>query len=136
MQQALEGRSRQCATIDGLANDNCRHSNRFVLAYVTFLPLALWNHLSWATIVVAPVITFLLAGIENIGVMIENPMRILPMAAYCTTIHSNILCVAAAWASEEYVRPDAPFHAPTFSCLNHASVDCHPFFNAPSWSAC
>jgi Bestrophin, RFP-TM, chloride channel len=49
----------------------CRHTTRFILFYVTFLPFALWKHLGWATLAVAPLITLLLSGIENIGVMIE-----------------------------------------------------------------
>jgi ion channel-forming bestrophin family protein len=43
------------------------------------MPAVLWKHLSWATFGVAPLITLLLAGIDNIGIQIENPMRILPM---------------------------------------------------------
>lgn len=29
----------------------------------------------------------------------QNPMRILPMAAYCTTVHQNVLLSAEAWVS-------------------------------------
>ena len=82
-----------------------RHTTRFVLVYIVFLPLALWRHLDYFTIAVAPLIAFLLAGIENIGVQIENPMRILPMAAYCATIQSNVMLVGGDWAAGNFVRP-------------------------------
>ena len=81
-----------------------RHTTRFILVYISFLPFALWRHLSWATLGVAPLISLLLCGIENIGVMIENPMRIMPMLGFCETIHADLLCVAGAWASGGYVR--------------------------------
>lgn len=42
-----------------------------LLVYVTFLPLALWPKLHWATLAVAPLIALLLCGIENIGVHVR-----------------------------------------------------------------
>jgi predicted membrane chloride channel (bestrophin family) len=74
------------------------------MLYITFLPLGLWQHLGYATVAVAPMIAFLLAGIENIGIMIENPMRILPMAAFCVTIQYNVMDVGADWAAGNHVR--------------------------------
>ena len=50
----------------------CRHTTRFVIAYVAFLPLGLWRHCSYWTLAVAPLITFMLAGIENIGVQVRQ----------------------------------------------------------------
>lgn len=64
----------------------------------------MWRHLQFSTIFFAPVVAFLLAGVENIGIMIENPMRILPMAAYCASIHTSIMYVGADWAAGNYVR--------------------------------
>lgn len=75
------------------------------MLYLTFLPLALWEYLDWATLFVAPLIAFLLAGVESIGVNMENPMKRLPMATYCKILHSNILIAASSWAFGEPVRP-------------------------------
>jgi predicted membrane chloride channel (bestrophin family) len=86
----------------------CRHTTRFVLVYITFLPLALWPNLQFATLIFAPMITFLLTGIELIGIRIENPFYIFPMAAYCATIHRNVMYLAADWAAGNYV---CSFHA-------------------------
>lgn len=43
-------------------------------------------------------ITMLLAGIDNIGMHIENPIIILPMSAYCSVIHDNLLVAAGDWS--------------------------------------
>jgi hypothetical protein len=82
----------------------CRHTTRFVMLYLTFLPLALWKHLHWGTLVATPMIAFLLAGIESIGMNMENPMKRLPMGTYCKILHSNILVAASNWAFGEPVR--------------------------------
>jgi hypothetical protein len=63
------------------------------------MPLVLWRHLEWTVLFVAPLITMLLAGIDNIGIFIENPFSILPMATYCTAIHENVILAGADWAS-------------------------------------
>ena len=63
------------------------------------MPLALWSQLQWATLAIAPIVGFLLTGVENIGVMIENPMLTLPMDSYCESIRKNIYAVGARWAS-------------------------------------
>jgi ion channel-forming bestrophin family protein len=60
-----------------------RHTSRFLLTYVLLAPLQLWPALGWATPAVAPAIAFLLLGVENIGVQIEEPFRVLPLDAIC-----------------------------------------------------
>ncbi|KAI8469253.1 MAG: Bestrophin, RFP-TM, chloride channel-domain-containing protein [Monoraphidium minutum] len=60
-----------------------RHTSRFIIAYLTFLPFALWDYTRWLTPFVMAALTFLLVGIENIGVQIENPMLVLPMHRFC-----------------------------------------------------
>lgn len=53
---------------DGAA---CRHTTRFIVLYTGFMPLLLWAQFKWWTFAVASLITMLLAGIDNIGIMIE-----------------------------------------------------------------
>ncbi|KAL4430645.1 hypothetical protein ABPG75_005901 [Micractinium tetrahymenae] len=59
-----------------------RHTSRFLLAWLTFLPLGLAAIYGWLTIPICGVVAFLLAGVEGIGVSIEHPIRILPIKSY------------------------------------------------------
>ncbi|PRW45440.1 UPF0187 chloroplastic [Chlorella sorokiniana] len=60
-----------------------RHTSRFIIVYLTFLPFALWPYVQWLLVPIIMVLGFLLVGIENIGVQIENPVRVLPMRRFC-----------------------------------------------------
>ncbi|EFN57633.1 hypothetical protein CHLNCDRAFT_11790, partial [Chlorella variabilis] len=44
-----------------------RHTHRFILCYITFLPFALWSLYHWATLPIMAIFSFLLAGVENVG---------------------------------------------------------------------
>jgi hypothetical protein len=50
---------------------------------VSFLPFSLWDAAHWVTIPASGVIAFLLLGIEEIGVQIEEPFGILPLGEAC-----------------------------------------------------
>ena len=65
-----------------------RHTSRFLMVFLLFLPFAMWpamehswNH--WATVPVTDLIAFFLLGIEEIGIQIEEPFSILPLEAFC-----------------------------------------------------
>jgi hypothetical protein len=45
----------------------CRHTTRFILVYIVFLPFALWRQLGFVSLAVGPLVALLLCGIENIG---------------------------------------------------------------------
>ncbi|GLC59543.1 hypothetical protein PLESTB_001498600 [Pleodorina starrii] len=60
-----------------------RHTSRFMLIYLGALPLALYESCDWAVVIVVLVIAFLLLGIEDIGVQIEEPFSILPLPDIC-----------------------------------------------------
>jgi hypothetical protein len=66
------------------------HVTGFMLLWCTFLPFALWDICGWASPVVEGVITFLLLGIENVGIQIEEPFHILPMRAYCAGMAADV----------------------------------------------
>ena len=84
----------------------CRHTTRFILFYTFFMPFVLWRNLRWGGFFVAPLITLLLAGIDNIGIFIENPINILPMSSYCRVIHDNVILAAHDWSLGNFnVRP-------------------------------
>ncbi|BDA42113.1 UPF0187 protein At3g61320, chloroplastic [Coccomyxa sp. Obi] len=68
-----------------------RHTSRFLVIWLTFLPFALWDICGWASPIVEAVIAFLLMGVENIGIQIEEPFHTLPMLSYCKVIAKNSL---------------------------------------------
>ena len=59
----------------------CRHTSRILVIWVTILPFTLWDQCRWLTTPAAAVIAFLLLGIEEIGVSIEEPCSILALGA-------------------------------------------------------
>lgn len=71
-----------------------RHTSRFVIVFITFLPFALWEYLGWVTIPAAGTLTFLLVGIENIGVQIEEPYRSLPLRALARHCRDTVLTMS------------------------------------------
>jgi putative membrane protein len=70
------------------------HLRRALLMYCYSLPFALVNDLHWYTILAVFMVTFLLFGIEEIGVEIEGPFgndeNDLPTHEFCATIHDNL----------------------------------------------
>ncbi|MEW5299050.1 MAG: hypothetical protein WDW36_002100 [Sanguina aurantia] len=50
-----------------------RHTARFLILWLSFLPLGLWDKYHWAMLPVTALIGFLLLGIDEIGVQIEEP---------------------------------------------------------------
>lgn len=68
-----------------------RHTSRYLIIFLTFLPFALWRVCKWLTPGVAGVVAFLLMGVENIGVQIEQPFSVLPLELFCSIIKINIM---------------------------------------------
>lgn len=60
---------------------SCRHTSRFLLWWLTGFPFAAWSSYGWVTSFVTAVVTFLLLGVENIGIQIEEPFEVLPIEA-------------------------------------------------------
>ncbi|KAL4421772.1 hypothetical protein ABPG77_009755 [Micractinium sp. CCAP 211/92] len=67
-----------------------RHTSRFMIIYLSLLPFALFDSCRWATVPITCLISFLLLGIEEIGVAIEEPFSILPLEALCDAIERNV----------------------------------------------
>eukprot|EP00884_Botryococcus_braunii_P014309 jgi/Botrbrau1/2287/Bobra.101_2s0110.1 len=72
-----------------------RHTSRFLVIWLAILPFTLYPSCKWATIPSAGLIAFLLLGIEEIGVQIEEPFSILPLEAICATSERNLKEMAA-----------------------------------------
>lgn len=45
------------------------------------IPFAFWPDYGWVTPFITAVVTFLLLGVENIGIQIEEPFEVLPIQA-------------------------------------------------------
>eukprot|EP00884_Botryococcus_braunii_P008239 jgi/Botrbrau1/17416/Bobra.0054s0012.1 len=68
-----------------------RHTSRFLMLWLTFLPFTLWPIYGWASPLIMTVVSFLLIGTENIGIQIEEPFCNLPTAVYCKSLSANVL---------------------------------------------
>ncbi|KAK9804786.1 hypothetical protein WJX72_005412 [[Myrmecia] bisecta] len=67
-----------------------RHTSRFLVTWLTFLPATLWTQCGWATPAISVVIAFLLLGIDEIGVSLEEPFSVLPIDRLCELAQANI----------------------------------------------
>ena len=67
-----------------------RHTSRFMVIWLSALPLGLYQTCGVATIPLSMVITFLLLGIDEIGVQIEEPFGLLPLDDICDSIEGDI----------------------------------------------
>ncbi|KAL3146982.1 hypothetical protein ABBQ38_014950 [Trebouxia sp. C0009 RCD-2024] len=67
-----------------------RHTSRFLGIWLLVMPFTLWKSCHWAMVPASVIICFLLLGIEEIGVQIEEPFGVLPLEAMCATIESNL----------------------------------------------
>ncbi|KAK9812447.1 hypothetical protein WJX73_000401 [Symbiochloris irregularis] len=84
-----------------------RHTSRFLLTWLMFLPWSLWATCQWLTIPITAIITFLLIGIENIGVQIEQPFAVLPVASISNTIKANLMqMLVSASATRRLALPE------------------------------
>ncbi|KAL4437022.1 hypothetical protein ABPG75_004161 [Micractinium tetrahymenae] len=100
-----------------------RHTTRFIVCFVTFLPFAFWPLFGWASLPIMGVLSFLLVGLENIGIQIEEPYRVLPLHRFCMgvkravqlTLEQREAAAAVASASAEATRTHQwpPAAAPT-----------------------
>ncbi|PSC74666.1 UPF0187 chloroplastic [Micractinium conductrix] len=67
-----------------------RHTSRFMVIWLSCLPLCLWNSCGWGTVPLTVVISFLLLGIEEIGVAIEEPFSIMPLHEMCAEMECGL----------------------------------------------
>jgi len=80
-------------------------TTRFVSLWLLLLPLALSSdimrggHAVWLTIPAVAFIAFLLLGIEEVGVQIEEPFTILPLEVIAETARENIQALIAEQAA-------------------------------------
>lgn len=67
-----------------------RHTGRFLVLWITCLPFVIWQELGWLSVPVSMIVSFLLFGIEEIGVQVEEPFGILALEHYCDEVSQGI----------------------------------------------
>eukprot|EP01025_Chloroclados_australasicus_P036398 TRINITY_DN370_c0_g2_i1.p1 TRINITY_DN370_c0_g2~~TRINITY_DN370_c0_g2_i1.p1 ORF type:complete len:451 (-),score=15.42 TRINITY_DN370_c0_g2_i1:1767-3026(-) len=67
-----------------------RHTTRFLMIWLAFLPFSLWHEIHWFTAPATAITAFLLLGIDELGVQIEEPFSILPLEHYCNRIECGV----------------------------------------------
>ena len=98
-----------CAAVDS------RHTSRFLVLYVSTLPLVLVGSLRWITLPVMATVCWALFGILEIGNLVEEPFGaitdaaatpLLPLTEVCRTIRRDVRAVAQyAQLGREYMVP-------------------------------
>lgn len=87
------------------------HLRRALIVYLVTLPLALVADFGWATVPAVLLIAYILLGVEEIGVEIEDPfgndVNDLPLKSLCETIEHNL----------QPLRPATPLR-PHPACLD------------------
>lgn len=70
------------------------HLRRALIVYCFTLPFALYDKYQWLTLVIVAVVAYIMFGIEEIGVEIENPFgddeNDLPLERICENISNNV----------------------------------------------
>ncbi|PSC75582.1 UPF0187 chloroplastic [Micractinium conductrix] len=67
-----------------------RHTSRFLMIWLTFLPATLWPACGLLTLPLVFLISFLLLGVDKIGVSIEEPFSILALEVIAGTALANV----------------------------------------------
>ncbi|GAX78770.1 hypothetical protein CEUSTIGMA_g6207.t1 [Chlamydomonas eustigma] len=83
-----------------------RHTSRFLLLWLALLPLALWNDLGWLSIGANVLMGYLLLGIEEIGVKLEEPFAMLPLAEINAELSANLNFLLEEKSSAENLVKD------------------------------
>ncbi|GLI63083.1 hypothetical protein VaNZ11_005985 [Volvox africanus] len=68
-----------------------RHTARFLTIWLSLLPLGLWERYHWSMLPVIALIGFLLLGIDEIGISIEEPFGILPLDVICNRAQTDVV---------------------------------------------
>ncbi|EFJ41045.1 hypothetical protein VOLCADRAFT_121660 [Volvox carteri f. nagariensis] len=84
-----------------------RHTARFLFAWLTLLPFALYPSAGWGVVPVCTGIAAVLCGIEEIGVQCEEPFGILPLDVICNRIQADVMATLKDDADTKTVLAEA-----------------------------
>merc|ERR1719446_1347449 len=84
-----------------------RHTARFLITWLLFLPLGLYPNLNphWLVVPVTIMLSYFLLGIEELGVQIEEPFSVLPLESMAAGIEGSIF-EALNCAEDRYDTPN------------------------------
>ena len=89
---------------------HCRHTSRFLVIWLAFLPFTLWRACPWAMVPAAVLIAVWLRGGEEIGVQIEEPFGILPLGAPTGFLmHGYIKCKSSLQCERTLQREETKY---------------------------
>ncbi|KAG2483307.1 hypothetical protein HYH03_017810 [Edaphochlamys debaryana] len=84
-----------------------RHTARFLFAWLTLLPFALYPTIGWGVVPVCTGIAAVLCGIEEIGVQCEEPFGILPLDVICNRIQADVMATLKDDADTKTILSEA-----------------------------
>ncbi|KAG2485723.1 hypothetical protein HYH03_015607 [Edaphochlamys debaryana] len=84
-----------------------RHTARFLFAWLTLLPFALYGTCGVGVIPVCTGIAAVLCGIEEIGVQCEEPFGILPLDVICNRIQADVMATLKDDADTKIILAEA-----------------------------
>ena len=61
-------------------------TSRFLALWLLLTPFALWNDMRWEAVLFTPLFTFLLYGLDEVAIELEEPQSILPLRLFCDKI--------------------------------------------------
>ncbi|KXZ52338.1 hypothetical protein GPECTOR_10g970 [Gonium pectorale] len=67
-----------------------RHTSRFLILWLLWLPVALWGKAGWCVVPVEAILTYLLLGIDEIAIQMEEPFGILPLENFCDAVQQSV----------------------------------------------
>eukprot|EP00611_Tribonema_gayanum_P013965 TRINITY_DN2521_c0_g1_i2.p2 TRINITY_DN2521_c0_g1~~TRINITY_DN2521_c0_g1_i2.p2 ORF type:complete len:320 (-),score=125.52 TRINITY_DN2521_c0_g1_i2:926-1885(-) len=83
-----------------------RHTSRFLTLWCFMLPLVLVSDMAWTTVPIAGLSTWALFGIQEIGLLIEEPFsRSLKLEVFASTVYSDVMQTVGA---ETPPQPQTP----------------------------
>lgn len=88
-----------------------RHTSRFLVTWLTFLPFCAWRELGWATVPVDMILGFFLLGIEEIGVQVEEPLGVLALEHWCGVVDDRVRQITEELAEVHWVQQQVVMQA-------------------------
>jgi len=67
-----------------------RHTARFLIIWLFLLPLALWEKMHWGVVPATIVVSYLLFGIDEIAIQMEEPFSVLPLEVLCDGLQRDV----------------------------------------------
>lgn len=84
-----------------------RHTDRFLIVWLTLVPLALYPDCGWGVVPVSAGIAAVLCGIEEIGIQCEEPFGVLPLEVICNRIQADVSTMLMEYEETQRVVGDA-----------------------------